>query len=212
VLAHAWVTGGAPSDSERDIGVTSVGGIGAVPSALFAPFDYGALGHLHGPQVLDDGLRYSGSPLAYSFSEAAHRKLSWLVELDARGLARVEAVPAPVPRRLSALRGRLPDLLSSPAHADVEDDWLSVVLTDPVRPDEAMARLSLRFPHVLVLQHEPEGAVRDDRTYGARVRGLDDLEVSAGFVEHVRGGPASEAERALLAAALEAGRLAGASA
>ena len=121
-------------------------------------------------------------------------------------------MPAPVPRRLSTLRGTLPDLLASRAHDHVEQNWLSVVLTDAVRPDAAMARLSLRFPHVLVLAHEPEGAVRDDRTYGARVRGRSDLEVAVGFVEHVRGGAADDAEQALLAAALDAARLAAASA
>ncbi len=209
VLAHAWVAGGQASDSERD---TTVGGVGSVPASLFAPFDYGALGHLHGPQALSGGaLRYSGSPLAYSFSEAGHTKGSWLVELDAAGLQRVEAVPAPVPRRLSTLRGPLPELLESRAHDAVEDDWLSVVLTDPVRPDDAMARLTVRFPHVLVLSHEPEGVGRDDRTYGARVAGRSDLEVATGFVEHVRGGPADAQETALLEAALEAGRLAGVS-
>ncbi|MCU1693547.1 MAG: exonuclease SbcCD subunit [Frankiales bacterium] len=209
VLAHAWVTGGEASDSERD---TVVGGVGHVPASLFAPFDYGALGHLHGPQTLADGLRYSGSPLAYSFSEARHRKRSWLVELDASGLSRVEAVAAPVPRRLSSLRGRLADLLASREHDAVEDDFLSVVLTDPARPDAAMDRLSVRFPHVLVLVHEPEGVVRDDRTYGARVAGRSDLEVALGFVEHVRGTAPDDGEADLLAAALEAGRLAAVSA
>ena len=87
-----------------------------------------------------------------------------------------------------------------------------MVLTDPARPDAAMDRLAVRFPHVLVLQHEPEGAARDDRSYGARVAGRSDLEVACGFVEHVRGGEPDEAERDLLAEALEAGRLAAASA
>ena len=210
-LAHAWVAGGDTSESERDI--STVGGVGTVPAALFAPFDYGALGHLHGPQVLGDGsVRYSGSPLAYSFSEARHTKGSWLVELDASGLARVEAVPAPVPRRMSLLRGRLEELLTSREHDALEQDWLSVVLTDPVRPDAAMDRLSARFPHVLVLQHEPEGVERDTRSYGARVAGRSDLEVAAGFVAHVRGTPAEQAEEQLLADALEAGRLAAVSA
>ncbi len=211
VLAHAWVAGGEGSESERDL--STVGGVGTVPASLFAPFDYGALGHLHGPQVLRDGaLRYSGSPLAYSFSEAGHRKGSWLVELDASGLRRVEAVPAPVPRRLSLLRGPLQSLLDSREHDAVEQDWLSVVLTDPVRPDAAMDRLQARFPHVLVLHHEPEGVERDDRTYGARVAGRSDLEVATGFVAHVRGSAAGQAEEQLLADALEAGRLAAASA
>jgi DNA repair protein SbcD/Mre11 len=216
VAAHAFVTGAAPSDSERDI---RVGGVGDVSAGLFDGIDYTALGHLHGAQVLRPGLRYSGSPLAFSFSEAAQAKGSWLVELDAAGLAGVERVPAPVPRRLSSLTGALADLLVDPALAQQEDDWLSVVLTDAVRPEDPMARLRTRFPHVLVLDWQPEGAVADDRTYGARVAGRDDLAVVTEFVRHVRcGGSTSQAgaadddERALLAEALEAGRLAGASA
>ena len=70
VLAHAFVTGGEPSDSERDI---TVGGVAAVPAGVFDGVDYVALGHLHGCQTLTDRVRYSGSPLPYSFSEAAHR-------------------------------------------------------------------------------------------------------------------------------------------
>jgi exonuclease SbcD len=216
VLAHAWVTGGALSESERDI---TVGGVGDVSASLFDGVDYTALGHLHGAQVLREGLRYSGSPLAFSFSEAAHRKGSWLVELDARGLATVERVPAPVPRRLSTLSGALADLLVDPALQAQEDDWLSVVLTDAVRPEDPMARLRTRFPHVLVLDWQPEGAVADDRTYGARVAGRDDLAVVSEFVRHVRcggstsdAGAADEHERVLLAQALEAGRLAAVSA
>ena len=216
VLAHAWVTGGQVSESERDI---RVGGVGDVSAWLFDGIDYTALGHLHGAQVLRPGLRYSGSPLAFSFSEAAQVKSSELVELDARGLARVERVPAPVPRRLSTLRGALADLLADPGLQAQERDWLSVVLTDAVRPEDAMARLRSRFPHVLVLDWQPEGAVADERTYGARVAGRDDLAVVTEFVRHVRAGgstsdvgTADETERALLAQALEAGRLAAASA
>jgi exonuclease SbcD len=215
VLAHAWVTGGELSDSERDI---RVGGVGDVGASLFDGIDYTALGHLHGAQVLRPGLRYSGSPLAYSFSEAGHTKGSWLLTLDRAGLGSVELVPAPVPRRLSSLRGALDALLREPGLAAQEDDWLSVVLTDAVRPEDAMARLRTRFPHVLVLDWQPEGAVADERTYGARVAGRSDLEVVTEFVRHVRGGgstseagAADEHDRALLAQALEAGRLAAAS-
>ena len=71
VLAHAWVTGGEASDSERDI---RVGGVGDVPGSVFDGLSYVALGHLHGQQTLADHLRYSGSPLPYSFSEARHHK------------------------------------------------------------------------------------------------------------------------------------------
>lgn len=203
VLAHAWVTGGAASESERDV---TVGGVAQVPAALFDGFTYTALGHLHGPQELAAGLRYSGSPLAYSFSEAAHVKGSWLVELDAAGLARVEHVPAPVPRRLSGVRGTLEELLSAPAFEAQRQDWLTVVYTDAARPDDAMDRLSARFPHILVLRHEPEGARSDGLSYGARVAGRSDPDIGASFVEHVRHTPLQDAERALLGQALEAGR------
>lgn len=78
VLAHAFVAGGEPSDSERDI---TVGGVAAVPAGVFAGVDYVALGHLHGCQTVTERVRYSGSPLAYSFSEHTHRKTMWLIDL-----------------------------------------------------------------------------------------------------------------------------------
>jgi DNA repair protein SbcD/Mre11 len=203
VLAHAWVSGGQASDSERDI---TVGGVGHVPAAVFDGFTYTALGHLHGPQVLRDGLRYSGSPLPYSFSEAGQRKGSWLVELDARGLARVEHVPAPVHRRLSVLRGELDELLTSARFQEHEADFVSVALTDPARPEAAFDRLHSRFPHVLTMSWEPCGAAPAG-SYRARVAGRTDAEIAESFVEHVRRTPATGSEQALLVEALEAGRL-----
>ena len=203
VMAHGWVTGGAASESERDI---TVGGVGQVPAELFAPFSYVALGHLHGQQTVAPHLRYSGSPLPYSFSEAAHRKGSWLVELDARGTARVEQVPAPVHRRLSVLRGQLADLLGSAAYTGYEDDFVSVTLTDPRRPEGAMDALRARFRHVLVLAHEPGGAVPDGRGYRARTAGRDDLSIAAEFVRHVSSSPPTAGEERLLAQAFEAVR------
>ena len=102
VLAHAFVAGATPSESERDI---SVGGVSRVATSTFDGIDYTALGHLHGPHVLSPGLRYSGSPLAYSFSEADQDKGCWLVELGAKGFAKAHWVDAPVPRRLEPDHG-----------------------------------------------------------------------------------------------------------
>ena len=204
VMAHGWVTGGAASESERDI---TVGGVGQVPAELFGGFAYVALGHLHGQQTIAGHLRYSGSPLPYSFSEASHRKGSWLVELDGDGAAHAEQVPAPAFRQLSVLRGRLADLLGSAALARHEDDFVSVTLTDPSRPEGAMDALRTRFPHVLVLAFEPEGVVPDGRGYRARTAGRDDLAVAAEFVRHVSQGPPTEGEKRLLASAFEAVRV-----
>ena len=205
VLAHGWVTGGAVSDSERDI---TVGGVGQVPADTFAGFSYAALGHLHGQQTLAEHLRYSGSPLPYSFSEAAHRKGSWLIELDGAALSRAERVPAPTYRKLSQLRGRLADLLGSSAYTGFEQDFVSVTLTDPGRPDGPMDLLRARFPHILVLAFDPDGVAPDTLGYRARVAGRDDQTIAEGFVQHVRNAGPTESERRLLTAAFEAVRLA----
>jgi exonuclease SbcD len=203
VMAHAWVHGGAGSDSERDI---SVGGVGDVPLSLFAGFSYVALGHLHGQQTLAENMRYSGSPLPYSFSEAHHKKGCWLVEVGVNGKTRVERVPAPGYRRLTVLRGRVDDLLTSREYAGCEDDFLSVTLTDTARPEAAMDRLRSRFPHILTLEFKPEGVTADGRSYGARVKGRDDLTIADEFIQHVRNSPPTPAEHDLLAAAFEAVR------
>ena len=203
VMAHGWVSGGAASESERDI---TVGGVGQVPAELFAGFGYVALGHLHGQQTVAPHLRYSGSPLPYSFSEASHRKGSWLVELDGTGTARAERVPAPAGRRLSVLRGRLADLIGSAAYGQYEEDFVSVALTDPSRPEGAMDALRARFPHVLVLAHQPEGAGPDGRGYRARTAGRDDLSVAAEFVRHVSHAPPTAGEERLLSSAFAAVR------
>jgi DNA repair protein SbcD/Mre11 len=202
-MAHGWVTGGAASDSERDI---TVGGVGQVPAEVFDGFSYVALGHLHGQQTIAGHLRYSGSPLPYSFSEAAHHKGSWLVELGGDGVVRAERVPAPGYRKLSVLRGHLADLLGSAAYDGYAGDFLSVTLTDQSRPEGAMDALRARFPHILVLAFEPEGAVPDGLGYRARIAGRDDESIAAEFVRHVRNTPVTEGERRLLAGAFEAAR------
>ena len=137
------------SDSERDI---SVGGLQIAPTALFTGVDYAALGHLHGRHTLTEAVRYSGSPLAYSFSEAGHAKGSWLVELGRRrrraGRLRARAGPAPPG---DAARAGSTTCSPTPRYAAAEDCWLQVTLTDPRRPMQAMERLRARFPHALIL-------------------------------------------------------------
>jgi exonuclease SbcD len=189
------------SDSERDI---SVGGVDMVPASVFDGVDYVALGHLHRPQTLTPRLRYSGSPLAYSFGEAGQHKQAWLVHLDAAGLAEVHAVPLPTPRPLRVLTGTLEELLADPAHSAVEEHFVSARLADPVRPTDPMRRLQARFPHCVHLEWAGAAATADGRSYQERLRGRDDLEIAGEFVSHVRGVPASATERALLGRALAA--------
>ncbi|MEV3930573.1 MULTISPECIES: exonuclease SbcCD subunit D [unclassified Streptomyces] len=202
VLAHAFVAGGEPSDSERDI---TVGGVAAVPAGVFDGVDYVALGHLHGCQRVTERVRYSGSPLAYSFSEHAHRKTMWLIDIAAGGELRAERVDCPSPRPLARLRGRLGTLLADPALERHEESWVEATLTDPARPDEPMARLLERFPHTLSLVFEPERAPLDPlASYAQRLKGRDDQQVAEDFVAHVRGGSGPSAqERTVLRAAFD---------
>ncbi|GAB3664637.1 exonuclease SbcCD subunit D [Nocardioides korecus] len=199
VLAHAFVAGGLASDSERDI---AVGGVSLVPLELFDGFDYVALGHLHGRARLSDAVRYSGSPLAYSFSEATHVKGSWLVDLGPAGHAPTAArfVEAPVPRPLACLDGTLEELLTDDRYADHTGSWVQATLTDAVRPARAMDRLRTRFPHTAALRFAPEGGTEPaaPRTPAGRSA----LDVTLGFVEHVRGQAADDSETALLTEAL----------
>ncbi|WP_121251640.1 exonuclease SbcCD subunit D [Nocardioides ferulae] len=199
VLAHAFVAGAEPSDSERDI---SVGGVSRVATSLFDDVDYVALGHLHGRHTLADHLRYSGSPLAYSFSEADQHKGSWLVEIGPEGLVSAEFVGAPVPRSLARLRGELDHLLSDPGLARHEQDWVQVTLTDQVRPVRAMERLRQRFPHTLVLGFEESGP-RLGALPARRTEGRTDHDIALEFVKDLRGAPATDAEAALLREAVD---------
>jgi exonuclease SbcD len=206
VLAHTFASGGISSDSERDL---SIGGVGAVPLDLFDGFSYTALGHLHGRQSLSPQVRYSGSPLAYSFSEARHQKGAWLVDIGPDGVGAIEEVLWEAPRALAVLRGSLSDLVESPQHEWAEAAYCQITLTDAQRPARAMDRLRARFPHTLVLGFDPEGGTAAPAaTYSSRLaEAPDDLSVCCGFLEHVRGRVPDDAEKAALAAALENVRL-----
>jgi exonuclease SbcD len=293
VVAHAFVQGGEPSESERDI---SIGGAQTVPPSVFAGVTYAALGHLHRPHAVGVGapqaaaqgegpdgsrggagadpagdpgaagdlaelgglfalaledpgpvataappgdpvpptatvssspatagavaaatgeaaaapgsrptVRYAGSPLPYSFTEADAAKTTAIVELDATGVADVRFVPVPAPFRLVRLRGTIDDLLGDPAHAEHEHEaaWVEITLTDARLPSRPMERLRRRFPRVLVLQHAPDGELAAATIAAERVQGRSDLEVLERFVEDVRGAGPDDAETALLRAAAE---------
>ncbi|WP_405800972.1 exonuclease SbcCD subunit D [Streptomyces sp. NBC_01506] len=202
VLAHAFVAGGAASDSERDI---TVGGVSAVPTATFDGVDYAALGHLHGSQALTERVRYSGSPLAYSFSETDHRKTMWLVDLGPGGEIDAERIDCPVPRPLARVRGTLAGLLEDPALTRHEQAWIEATLTDPVRPAEPMARLAERFPHTLSLVFDPDrGDEELVASYAQRLEGRSDQEIAEDFVAHVRGGAGpDDRERTVLRGAFD---------
>ncbi|MFJ6002608.1 exonuclease SbcCD subunit D [Arthrobacter sp. NPDC092385] len=203
VLAHTFAAGGASSDSERDL---AIGGLGAVPLSLFDGFDYAALGHLHGRQKLSETVRYSGSPLAYSFSEVDQNKGAWLLDVTPDGVREVRAVEWPAARELAVLSGTLDDLLGREDLQWAEEAYCHITLTDRERPARAMERLRTRFADTLVLAFAPEGGQRDDaRTYSQRIaEARDDADICCGFLEHVRGRKASPEEQALVRSTVDA--------
>lgn len=202
VLSHCFALGGRRSDTERDI---AVGGVESVPTEVFDGPSYIALGHLHSRQSLTERIRYSGAPIAYSFGEADKPRGAWIVDLGPDGLTDATWVDLPIPRRLSVIEGTIGDLLANPTYADLEQDWVSAILTDDVRPLDAMARLKNRFAFCAHLSWQPQAlATSDHRSYQQRLRGKSDLEIAVDFVGHVRNGvPADQSEMALIRQAFE---------
>lgn len=200
LVAHAFVAGGASSDSEQQL---SVGGSEQVEPAVMYGFDYVALGHLHRAQSIGRGtMRYSGSPLAYSFSEADDRKQAWLVDMAPDGTVDVEAVPLREPRALTTIRGTLEDLLGDPALAPAEPAWVRAELTDLVPPRDPRERLATRFPHIAQLILDPP--IRTEATaasYRDRTAGRTDLELTVEFLNSTAGIEVDDDSSADLAAA-----------
>lgn len=148
-MAHTFATGGTASKSERDL---AVGGSSATGLDMFDGFGYVALGHLHRPQRLDgDRIVYSGSPIAYSFSEE-HDKSVRIVECGATIIS--SELPVGVGRPVRTIRGALADLLTHPHYGHAEQAWVRAELTDTSIQLGAVERLRERFPHILELEQD----------------------------------------------------------
>jgi exonuclease SbcD len=210
VVSHAFVIRGAEtpeelrdeqSESERDI---AVGGVPSVPTAVYAGVDYVALGHLHGPRTVQDSgpmIRYSGSLLRYSLSEAAHEKSVTIVDLDATGGCAVEVVPVPQPAGMARLRGELTDLLSD-AHSAHHDDYVEILLTDDRLPDNYLAQLGQRFTRILRALPDRSGRASGPRE-SSPLHVVTPLDTLRNFYVASRGEePTPEMER-ILTSALE---------
>lgn len=201
VMAHAFVTGAAATESER---IIDSGGLGTVSADVFNSHDYAALGHIHRRQTIRESVRYSGSPVAYSFSETGQSKGAWLVEFTAGNEPEVLPLDHRAGLHLAQLRGHLEDLLRDPEHSDAESAWCQVVLTDPERPAAAMDRIRTRFSQTVELRWEPEGGrAQPQLSYSARVRTAENPEsLCASFFDHVRQRSVTDPERADIAAAV----------
>jgi len=181
-VAHAFVVGGAVSESERPL---SVGGSGAVAAGVFDGFDYVALGHLHRPQTLGTNVHYSGSLLKYSLSEACHAKSVSLVELDGSGAVRIEPIALTPLRDLRLLRGDLATLIANAADDACRDDYIHAVLTDAGALLDPMARLRQAYPNALAMERAVLARSGTAREAGRRLRELDTGALFASFFREV---------------------------
>jgi exonuclease SbcD len=192
-VAHAFVAGGSVSDSEMAL---SIGGTGEVEAALFEACDYAALGHLHRPQEAGHAhVRYAGSLLKYSASEAGHVKALTLVDLPAKGPAHTEPLPLSPRRDLRHLRGSFEDLMKGPLGPS--EDYLFLDLLDDGPVLDAMARLRQIYPNLLGIQpaspaSDPGGEVIDIRS-----RELDPGRLFQSFYQEVLGRAMNEDEAAI---------------
>lgn len=203
-IAHCFAAGVEMTTGlEREV---RQGGLDVVPLDVFEGPDYVALGHIHGRQRLSDRVRYAGAPLHYSFGEQHKERGSWLIDLDAAGLASVEWLELPVPRPLVTLTGSLDDILAAEVVAAHAEHWVCAVYTDALPQTEPMRRLREKFPYCAMVQHQPAGAAEaDERSYAQRLRSaVTDTDRIEAFLTHVRGGQgATERESELIREVLE---------
>ncbi len=151
LVTHQFVTGSRRSDSEQ----ISVGGSDNVDAGLFAPFDYVALGHLHIPQnVGSERIRYCGSPLKYSFSEASEKKSVTVAELGAKGQLTLREIPLEPLRAMAVTRGTFADLSRRICPDPLRDPLTRIILTDEDDIPDAFNRLRLVYPNLLGLDYD----------------------------------------------------------
>ncbi|MBQ9851552.1 MAG: exonuclease SbcCD subunit D [Ruminiclostridium sp.] len=152
LVAHQFVLGGSTCESEE----LSVGGLDQISAQVFERFDYVALGHLHGPQKIGrETLRYSGSPLKYSFSEAGHEKSVCLVEMGEKGRTEVRLVPLKPLRDLREVRGTYEQVTAKSFYDGTNTrDYLHITLTDEEDVPEAMGRLRAIYPNLMKLTYD----------------------------------------------------------
>lgn len=142
LMAHQFILGCEVCDSEE----LSVGGLDHIDGAVFDGFDYVALGHIHGPQrVKRETMRYAGSPLKYSFSEARHKKSVTIVEMQEKGDVRVRQAPLYPLHDVRLIEGMLDEIMQMP----YSEDYVWITVHDELPPPAAKVTLSVNFPNMM---------------------------------------------------------------
>lgn len=202
LVTHQFVTGAERCESEE----VSVGGADNVDASVFAPFDYVALGHLHGPQSIgEERVRYCGTPLKYSFSEVRHQKSVTVIELEEKGMLNLRAVPLTPKRDMVELRGGFAQISSPAFYEQVDRDaYVRVILTDENDIYGAMGQLRSIYPNLMRLDYDnPRTRSGTAELEEADVK-RNPLELFEEFYQQQNHQPMSEEQRGYLAELLEA--------
>lgn len=203
LVTHQFVTGGARSGSEE----LSVGGTDNVDSGVFAPFDYVALGHLHGAQHIGrETIRYAGSPLKYSFSEARQHKSVTVVTLGEKGDVQVRTVALTPLRELREIRGSYDELTARSfyEHTTYRSDYLHLILTDEQDVFDAMSRLRTIYPYLMTLDYDnARTRAAGGMSVPAETERRTPLELFEALYQRQNHQPMSEVQRAYIAQLME---------
>lgn len=203
LVTHQFVTGGTRSGSEE----LSVGGTDNVDSGVFAPFDYVALGHLHGAQHIGrETIRYAGSPLKYSFSEARQHKSVTVVTLGEKGDVQVRTVALTPLRELREVRGSYDELTARSfyEHTTYRSDYLHLILTDEQDVFDAMSRLRTIYPYLMTLDYDnARTRAAGGMSVPAETERRTPLELFEALYQRQNHRPMSEVQRAYIAQLME---------
>ena len=199
LLSHQFVTGAVTCESEE----VNVGGLSNVDVSVYEAFDYVALGHLHGPQSVGrETVRYSGTPLKYSFSEKDHKKSVTVVELKEKGQTVIRTIPLKPLHDLRQIRGSFEEVSEGAKEAvkeatGAENDYLKVVLTDEEDVISALSKLRAYYPNIMELSYDNR-RTRENRIIreAADVDHKSPLELFEDFFEIQNNQPFNEEQRA----------------
>lgn len=202
LLAHQFVTGAGRCESEEVI----VGGLDNVDASVFAPFDYVALGHIHSPQSIGrETLRYCGTPLKYSFSEAEQEKSVTVAELKEKGEVTLSTVPLIPLHDVRVLRGTYLEVTAKDFYRDMDrEDYVKVILTDEEDIPDGMQKLRVFYPNLMRLEYD-NSRTRENRTVegASDVEQKSDLELFEEFYELQNNQKMSGQQRAYMEGLLE---------
>ncbi len=194
LLSHQFVTGAERTESEE----LFVGGTENVDAAVYDAFDYVALGHLHGPQSIGrETLRYCGTPLKYSFSEAKQEKSVTMVELGEKGSVRLRTIPLKPLRDLREIKGTYDELTARSFYTDANrEDYLHVILTDEEDVPNALGRLRTVYPNLMKLSYDNRRTRTDASLWELEAaERKDPMELLSDFYRQQNGSDFSEAQR-----------------